>query len=181
MHGDEARRIPETGDDRLELGVDPFGIRGDDVREHVHRVVDGVDHVHDTHLPRVRIQRCNLSTSFSTYFLHRELTVCKSHPRILGMSENAGSRPVYSMAVAAELLGLPAATLRLYERKGLLTPARTEGGTRRYSADDIDRMRRVSELQDDGVNLAGIGKVLDLEGENAALRQEAADRAGDTV
>jgi len=97
------------------------------------------------------------------------------------MSENAGSRPVYSMAVAAELLGLPAATLRLYERKGLLTPARTEGGTRRYSADDIDRMRRVSELQDDGVNLAGIGKVLDLEGENAALRQEAADRAGDSA
>lgn len=80
------------------------------------------------------------------------------------------------MAVAAELLGLPAATLRLYERKGLLTPARTEGGTRRYSADDIERMRRVSELQDDGVNLAGIGRVLALEGENAQLRQEAADR-----
>ena len=92
------------------------------------------------------------------------------------MSESSGSRPVYSMAVAAELLGLPAATLRLYERKGLLSPARTEGGTRRYSSDDIDRMRRVSELQDDGVNLAGIGRVLDLEGENAALRQEIADR-----
>jgi DNA-binding transcriptional MerR regulator len=74
------------------------------------------------------------------------------------------------MAIAAELLGLPPATLRLYERKGLLTPARTAGGTRRYSAADIDRMRRAAALQDDGVNLAGISKVLDLEGENAALR-----------
>ena len=84
------------------------------------------------------------------------------------------------MAIAAELLGLPPATLRLYERKGLLTPARTAGGTRRYSAADIDRMRRAAALQDDGVNLAGISKVLDLEGENAALRsaidsQEARD------
>jgi len=96
------------------------------------------------------------------------------------MSEGTGSRPVYSMAVAAELLGLPAATLRLYERKGLLSPARTEGGTRRYSSDDIDRMRRVSELQDDGVNLAGIGRVLDLESENAALRQEIADHGDGT-
>jgi DNA-binding transcriptional MerR regulator len=83
------------------------------------------------------------------------------------------------MAVAAELLGLPPATLRLYERKGLLTPARTEGGTRRYSADDIERMRRVADLQDDGVNLAGIGMVLDLEGQNAALRREIAERDPD--
>jgi DNA-binding transcriptional MerR regulator len=84
------------------------------------------------------------------------------------------------MAVAAELLDLPPATLRLYERKGLLTPARTDGGTRRYSADDIARMRRVADLQDDGVNLAGVGKVLDLERENAALRQEIADATGTT-
>lgn len=95
------------------------------------------------------------------------------------MSETSDQRPVYSMAVASELAGLPAATLRLYERKGLLTPSRTEGGTRRYSAEDIELLRRVSELQDDGVNLAGIGKVLELEGENAVLRQEAADRAAD--
>jgi MerR family transcriptional regulator/heat shock protein HspR len=79
------------------------------------------------------------------------------------------------MAAAADLLGLPPATLRLYERKGLLTPARTQGGTRMYSADDIDRMRRVAELQDDGINLAGIGKVIHLEGENATLRRELAD------
>ena len=92
------------------------------------------------------------------------------------MEEPPTSRAVYGMAVAAEMLGLPPATLRLYERKGLLTPARTEGGTRRYSADDIERMRRVADLQGDGVNLAGIGKVLDLEGQNAALRREIAER-----
>ena len=88
------------------------------------------------------------------------------------MNQTPGSRPVYSMSVAADLLGLQPATLRLYERKGLLTPARTDGGTRRYSADDIQLMRRVAELQGDGVNLAGIGKVIDLETENAALRRE---------
>ncbi|HEV7184118.1 MAG TPA: helix-turn-helix transcriptional regulator [Leifsonia sp.] len=97
------------------------------------------------------------------------------------MNPRPGSRPVYSMAVAAELLGLPPATLRLYERKGLLTPARTGGGTRRYSVDDIERMRRVAELQDDGVNLAGVGRVLDLEGENASLRRELAEAAGEEV
>jgi DNA-binding transcriptional MerR regulator len=87
------------------------------------------------------------------------------------MDEAPGSRPVYSMGVATDLLGLPSATLRLYERKGLVTPARTDGNTRRYSADDIERMRRIADLQDDGVNLTGIGRVIDLEDENAALRR----------
>ncbi|WP_426516711.1 MerR family transcriptional regulator [Diaminobutyricibacter sp. McL0618] len=95
------------------------------------------------------------------------------------MEKTPDDRPLYSMAVAAELLGLPPATLRLYERKGLLRPARTEGGTRRYSADDIERMRRVADLQDDGVNLAGIGKVLDLEVENASLRRAMVDSTTD--
>lgn len=93
------------------------------------------------------------------------------------MSDPSSSRPVYSMAVAAELLGLAPTTLRLYERRGLLTPARTEGGTRRYSADDIERMRRVSDLQNEGVNLAGIRMVLTLEGENSALREHIAGTA----
>lgn len=87
------------------------------------------------------------------------------------MSDPPSSQPVYSMAVAAELLGLAPTTLRLYERKGLLTPARTDGGTRRYSADDIERMRRVADLQNEGVNLTGIRMVLILEGENSALRE----------
>jgi DNA-binding transcriptional MerR regulator len=62
--------------------------------------------------------------------------------------------------------------LRLYEARGLLEPVRTDGGTRRYSANDLDRLRRIAELLDDGLNLAGIGMVLDLEAQNSQLREE---------
>lgn len=86
------------------------------------------------------------------------------------MDSSSGARPVYTMGIAAELLDLPPATLRLYERKGLVSPARTNGGTRRYSEDDIDRMRRIADLQTDGVNLTGVGKVMNLQDENAELR-----------
>ncbi|WP_136055548.1 MerR family transcriptional regulator [Microbacterium sp. K24] len=86
------------------------------------------------------------------------------------MDSSSGARPVYTMGIAAELLDLPPATLRLYERKGLVSPARTDGGTRRYSEDDIDRMRRIADLQTDGVNLTGVGKVMNLQDENAELR-----------
>lgn len=86
------------------------------------------------------------------------------------MDSSSHTRPVYTMGIAAELLDLPPATLRLYERKGLIDPARTDGGTRRYSANDIDRMRRIADLQTDGVNLAGIGKVMGLQDENAELK-----------
>lgn len=79
---------------------------------------------------------------------------------------------MYTMAIAAELLALPPATLRLYERKRLVTPARTNGGTRRYSTDDIERMRRISDLQADGVNLAGIGRVISLEDDTAELEDQ---------
>lgn len=95
------------------------------------------------------------------------------------MNPSANDRPVYTMGIAAELLDLPPATLRLYERKGLVAPARTDGGTRRYSADDLDRMRRIADLQTDGVNLAGIGRVMGLEDENAELRASL-DRRGTT-
>jgi DNA-binding transcriptional MerR regulator len=60
--------------------------------------------------------------------------------------------------------------LRLYEARGLLAPDRTGGGTRRYSVDDLDRLRRIGDLLADGLNLAGISMVLDLENENAQLR-----------
>lgn len=86
------------------------------------------------------------------------------------MDPTSRTVPVYTMSVAAELLDLPPATLRLYERKGLVLPARTDGGTRRYSADDIDRMRRIADHQSDGINLAGIRTVMGLEDENAELR-----------
>ena len=72
-------------------------------------------------------------------------------------------RGVYGISVAAELVGMGVQNLRLYEARGLLEPDRTDGGTRRYSADDLDRLRRIGDLLDAGLNLAGIGMVLDLE------------------
>ena len=90
----------------------------------------------------------------------------------------AASRGVYGISVAAELSGIPVQSLRLYESHGLLTPIRSDGGTRRYSADDLTRLRRISELVDAGVNLAGIGRILDLQDDNAAL--QAANPAADS-
>jgi DNA-binding transcriptional MerR regulator len=80
-------------------------------------------------------------------------------------------RGVYAISVAAELVGMAAQNLRFYEYRGLLTPDRTDGGTRRYSANDLDRLRRIGELLDAGLNVTGISMVLDLERENARLRQ----------
>lgn len=79
---------------------------------------------------------------------------------------------VYGISVAADLVGMAPQTLRLYEDRGLLDPARTAGGTRRYSQDDLDRIRRISELLGAGLNLAGIAAVLGLESDNARLRAE---------
>ena len=72
-------------------------------------------------------------------------------------------RAVYVISVAAELAGVHAQTLRIYERKGLLEPARTPGGSRRYSEIDIALLRRIQELTNEGLNLAGVKRVLDLE------------------
>jgi MerR family transcriptional regulator, heat shock protein HspR len=82
----------------------------------------------------------------------------------------APDRGVYGISVAAELSGIPVQSLRLYERYGLLTPTRSDGGTRRYSVDDLARLQRISALVDDGINLAGIARILDLEDDNADLR-----------
>ncbi|QLL05401.1 MerR family transcriptional regulator [Mycobacterium vicinigordonae] len=76
---------------------------------------------------------------------------------------------VYGISVAAELSGVAVQSLRLYERHGLLTPARSDGGTRRYSAADLARLQRISALIDAGVNLAGIARILSLEDDNAEL------------
>jgi len=78
---------------------------------------------------------------------------------------------VYVISVAAELAGVHPQTLRIYERKGLLDPARTGGGSRRYSDGDIERLRRIHELTDAGLNLEGVRRVMDLEEEVARLRQ----------
>ncbi len=76
-----------------------------------------------------------------------------------------GKRAVYVISVAAELAGLHPQTLRIYERKGLVDPARTGGGSRRYSDADIAQLRRIQELTAEGLNLAGVQRVLELEAE----------------
>jgi MerR family transcriptional regulator, heat shock protein HspR len=84
---------------------------------------------------------------------------------------NRADRAVYVISVAAELAGLHPQTLRIYERKGLVDPARTGGGSRRYSDEDIEQLRRIQELTSEGLNLAGVQKVLELEAELAEARR----------
>ena len=79
---------------------------------------------------------------------------------------------VYVISVAAELAGVHPQTLRIYERKGLVDPARTQGGSRRYSDADIDLLKRIQDLTNAGLNLAGVERVLVLEEENRRLRAE---------
>ena len=81
----------------------------------------------------------------------------------------ASDRGVYAISVAAELASISEQSLRLYERNGLITPARSQGGTRRYSADDLVRLQRISELVAAGVNLAGVARILELEDRNELL------------
>ena len=78
---------------------------------------------------------------------------------------------VFVISVAAELAGVHPQTLRIYERKGLLEPARTGGGSRRYSEEDISRLRRIQELTNEGLNLAGVRMVLELEARVAELEE----------
>jgi MerR family transcriptional regulator/heat shock protein HspR len=82
---------------------------------------------------------------------------------------------VYVISVAAELAGVHPQTLRIYERRGLLDPARTGGGSRRYSEADIKRLRRISELTEAGLNLAGVKAVMELEAELARVRRQLAE------
>jgi DNA-binding transcriptional MerR regulator len=95
----------------------------------------------------------------------------------VGGAADGSARGVYAISVAAELTGAGVQNLRVYERRGLVEPTRTEGGTRRYSEDDLVRVRRVLVLLDEGLNLAGISLVLALEDDNARLR-ELVDRDG---
>ncbi len=80
------------------------------------------------------------------------------------------ARGVFAISVAAELAGVHPQTLRIYEREGLVQPARSEGGTRRYSAEDVERLRLIAALTGDGLNLAGVKKVLALQQQLAELR-----------
>ena len=90
-------------------------------------------------------------------------------------TENSPSDPgredqgVYGISVAAELAGTGVQNLRLYERKGLLRPGRSAGGTRLYSANDVARLQRIIDLLTAGLNLAGIAMVLDLQDDNTRM------------
>ena len=86
--------------------------------------------------------------------------------------ENRSRRAVYVISVAAELAGMHAQTLRIYERKGLLEPARTPGGSRRYSEADIALLQRIQELTNEGLNLAGVKRIMELEMQLDRLQQE---------
>lgn len=88
----------------------------------------------------------------------------------MSTSDETRGKGVYGITVAAELVGMGVQTLRLYERRGLLTPSRTQGGTRLYSDDDLVRLRRISKLLEEGVNLAGAAAVISLEADNERLR-----------
>lgn len=90
------------------------------------------------------------------------------------MSTRSRTQAVYVISVAAELAGMHPQTLRIYERRGLVNPARTQGGNRRYSDADIEQLQRISDLAEQGMNLEGIRRVLELEAENARLRDELA-------
>lgn len=85
-----------------------------------------------------------------------------------GGLDDGGQRAVYIISVAAELAGVHPQTLRIYERKGLVRPQRTSGNTRRYSDADIERLRSIQALTDEGVNLAGVKRIM-------AMREEIAD------
>jgi MerR family transcriptional regulator/heat shock protein HspR len=81
-------------------------------------------------------------------------------------------RGLFSISVAAELTGLHPQTLRLYEQEGLVLPARSSGGTRRYSTDDIGRLHQIMALTSDGINLAGVRRILELQQETRLLQAE---------
>jgi MerR family transcriptional regulator/heat shock protein HspR len=89
----------------------------------------------------------------------------------MAKADHRHERAVYIISVAAELTGVHPQTLRIYERKGLLRPARTAGNTRRYSERDIDRLREIQELTQRGVNLAGVKMIMDLQNEVERVRR----------
>ncbi len=87
-------------------------------------------------------------------------------------NNEAATRAVYVISVAAELAGVHPQTLRVYERRGLVDPSRTGGGNRRYSERDIEQLRRIQDLTAAGLNLEGVRRVLELEADVARLQAE---------
>ena len=85
---------------------------------------------------------------------------------------NDRDKPLYMISVAAELTGMHPQTLRVYEQKGLVTPGRSRGNTRLYSQADIDRLNLISQLTDEGINLAGVVRILDMRERQAEREAE---------
>ena len=92
-----------------------------------------------------------------------------------GQSPRQRDRALFVISVAAELAGVHPQTLRIYERKGLVRPQRTHANSRRYSERDIERLREIQDLTAQGVNLAGVRRIIDLEGEIERLQAEVQD------
>ena len=90
------------------------------------------------------------------------------------MVDLRADRALFSISVAAEVTGVNPQMLRVYENKGLLTPHRTEGGTRRYSTEELNRIAEITTLLEAGLNLAGVEHVLRLRAENARLQRQVA-------
>ncbi|MCF3139136.1 MerR family transcriptional regulator [Paenarthrobacter sp. AR 02] len=90
----------------------------------------------------------------------------------MGGADDRDARGVYAISVAAELVGTGQQNIRQYERKGLITPERTDGGTRRYSERNLATLRRIGVLLDEGLNLAGVKLVLELEAQNRGLTED---------
>lgn len=99
---------------------------------------------------------------------------------MIGRQMTDSTRAVFVISVAAELAGMHPQTLRIYERKGLIDPARTPGGTRRYSQEDIERLQLIQDMTAEGMNLEGVRRVLALQEENRRLKRKL-DRLRDKV
>ncbi|HUE58013.1 MAG TPA: MerR family transcriptional regulator [Acidimicrobiales bacterium] len=97
------------------------------------------------------------------------------------MNGDTSKRAVYVISVAAELTGVHPQTLRIYERKGLLDPARTIGGSRRYSEMDLEKLRRIQDLTNAGLNLEGVRRVMELEEEVSRLRDDIEELRRQTI
>ena len=91
------------------------------------------------------------------------------------MAEDNRNKPLYMISVAAELTGMHPQTLRVYESKGLVNPQRSGGNTRLYSRADIERLELINQLTDEGINLAGVTRILDLQGRLDARDEEIDD------
>jgi MerR family transcriptional regulator, heat shock protein HspR len=190
----DGRRRPLRGDDRVELAREQVGVVADQL-EQLYRVrarrtrfqtadVGAQQHLSTSMTPVLsdapawaadHVPICGMCYRFHIACVagSDKRVTARARDETEGRSVVAGpdrTHGVYGISVAAELVGMGVQNLRAYEARGLLEPQRTKGGTRRYSADDLDRLHRIGDLLDAGLNLAGIAMVMQLQDENTRLR-----------